>query len=96
MVGTVSSKNLQCSPIGSFDGRHTLQNSKYKLVLERPIDPFFAAEYDVAMEHLAFTQTIASPDLAPKGLLTGDGVALSAKVFDDRVRPLLTCIDGHF
>jgi hypothetical protein len=88
MVGTVSKKRLQCSPIGSFQGQHTLQDSKYELILERSYNPYFAAEYDVAMEHLPFVQTVESPDLESKGLLTSDGLMLGAKVFILRVRCL--------
>jgi hypothetical protein len=86
MVGKVSKKNFHCSPIGTFNGIDTLQDSKYELVLERPLDVRFGKEYDVAIEHLSYAQTIESPDLEPKGLLSRDGLVLEGNIFDRRVR----------
>jgi hypothetical protein len=74
MVGTVSRNKLQCSPIHTFDGSHTLQDTQYNLILKQPVNPFFATEYHVAREHLSFVQTIESPDIPPLSLLVRDGL----------------------
>jgi hypothetical protein len=87
MVGTVSNKNFHCSPIGTFNGLNMLQDSKYKLVLKRPLDVYFSKEYDVTMEHLSYAQTIESPDLEPKGLLSCEGLMLGGNIFDRHIRP---------
>jgi hypothetical protein len=85
MVGKVSKKNFHCSPIGTFNGIDTLQNSKYELVLKRPLNVCFGKEYDIAIEHLSYAQTIKSPDLEPKGLLSQDSLVLEGNIFYRRV-----------